>query len=225
MPRGATIRVAFHQSTHILRKHLGPLIWKKLIYFTAKGVRFSKIQLDRNFQKMSDLFHWLLFWKAWMKSHHPSSAHPLQMACSQADLHFRASGPRMDQVAQFTAATTLRDLPSPPPPSSLRLRSDYTLDVIFPVTLTSTVIDVAKKLSQRGRRTDRNLHWCVWTVQAQKNTTKPHQMETRSYLWVFLRRRLWPRFCPLNRAGGHRTRTPSTCSWSDACVLWVKVRD
>lgn len=34
----------------------------------------------------------------------PPPLHPLQLACSPADLHFRAWGPQMDQVAPFTAA-------------------------------------------------------------------------------------------------------------------------
>lgn len=68
--------------------------------------------------------------------------HPLQLARSQADLHFRASGPQADQVAQFTAAK-LWELFFPSLPRSVQ---DSTTDsVIFPVTLTSSVVVAAKK--------------------------------------------------------------------------------
>lgn len=83
--------------------------------------------------------------------------HPLQLARSQADLHFRAPGPRTDQVAQFTAAKALRAFS---PPSSLHPRLDCSLSVICPVTLTSSVVVAAKKLtlSKKRKGTDRNLY-------------------------------------------------------------------
>lgn len=103
---------------------------------------------------MADLLHWLLFVRHEWKAPAAPPLHPLQLARSQADLHFRASGLRVDQVAPFTAAKTLQAFFFPP--SSLHLRVDYTL-VIFPVTLISSVVEAAKKLSKWGKWSDANL--------------------------------------------------------------------
>lgn len=89
------------------------------------------------------LFALASVYKASMKKPlQPLPLHPLQLARSQADLHFRPPGPRIDQVALFTAAKTLRAFsPSLPPP-----RHGSSLSVIFPVTLTSSGVMAAKKL-------------------------------------------------------------------------------
>lgn len=71
----------------------------------------------------------------------PLPLHPLQLARSQADLHFRPPGPRTDQVALFTAAKTLRAFSLSLPPQ----RNDTSFSVIFPVTWTSSGDNDARK--------------------------------------------------------------------------------
>lgn len=164
----------FHQSTQDC--HLKSFNWShKLICHKRNHIKLLSLQLlSSSMEISSSIFKtnslWLLVWtsvcKAWMKKPlHSPPLPPLQLARSQADLHFRASGPRADQVAQFTAAKTLRAL-FLPPSSSLHPNLDCSLSVIFPVTLTSSEAAAAKKLtlSNKGKWTDCNLnrlsfHW------------------------------------------------------------------
>lgn len=167
---------------------------------------------------------WLIAWLLFIKhdwTPPPTAPHPLKLAHSPADLHFRASGPWMDQVAQFTVAKTLRALFPP----FFRLRTHF-----------SRHIDLlcAKKLYESGQQTEWNpKQLCLCTSSAQKQSLAQHKhpkihlfvvtqkYQFRSYLWFFLHR--WPgmRFCPSHRAGEHRTCRTLT-SWRGTRVLFFK---
>ena len=117
-------------------------------------------------------------------------------------------------------------------PSLPRSVQDSTTDsVIFPVTLTSSVVVAAKKPTLSKISTVHKLS--VDSNQQPSSHThaylnfpqhKPTRAKEESYLWFVLPQWPCPGLCPLNRAGERRTCRPSPSSWRDACVLWLKVR-
>lgn len=119
------------------------------------------------------------------KALQPLPLHPLQLAHSQADLHFRPPGPPIDQVALFTAATTPRAFP----PSLAPSRRGNSLCHF------SCHLDFLCGNGSQDTKTWSNRMSYKWTHTAE------NVQNLRSYLWFFLCRQLWPRLCPLNRAG------------------------
>lgn len=224
----AGLRHHFHQSKHInafWSKRNDSLCTKANFVFVPNCTEMIKQALGE--PRDND---WLLAFALFKKPLQPPSLppHPLQLAPSQADLHFRASGPRTDQVAPFTAAKTLR---APFSPWELTTRSVsfflspwFLLWARLPRNFLSAESGAMETFRHKKpflimlcTTADQREHWggiCL--------IISSSQIQFGSYLWSVLRQWPWLRFWPSDRSGQHRTCRLST---SSGCFLRLRGRN